>query len=74
MELLNYCKRHEISKAILLTRDRKSDMVYEPAFQKKGDRKASDTERIRLAHESLVYEFKLATNSNDFSLVSHKNP
>lgn len=69
MELLNYCKRHEISKAILLTRDRKSDMVYEPAFQKKGDRKASDTERIRLAHESLVYEFKLATNSNDFFII-----
>lgn len=69
MELLNYCKRHEISKAILLTRDRKSDMVYEPMFQKKGGRKASDAERIRLAHESLVYEFKLATSSNDFFII-----
>lgn len=69
MELLNYCKRHEVSKAILLTRDRKSDMVYEPSFQMKGDRKASETERVRLAHESLVYEFKLATNSNDFFII-----
>lgn len=69
MELLNYCKRHEVSKAILLTRDRKSDMVYEPPLQKKGDRKASETERVRLAHESLVYEFKLATNSNDFFII-----
>lgn len=44
-------------------------MVYEPQFQNKGGRIASDTERVRLAHESLVYEFKLATNSNDFFII-----
>lgn len=69
MELLAYCKKHDISKAILLSRDCKSDMVYEPSLQIKGERKASETERVRLAHESLVYEFKLATNSNDFYII-----
>lgn len=69
MELLAYCKKHDISKAILLSRDCKSDMVYEPSLQIKGERTASETERVRLAHESLVYEFKLATNSNDFYII-----
>ncbi len=69
LEILDFCKKHEVSKAILLTRDRKSDMVYEPMSQKKGNRIASPTERIRLAHESLVYEFNLQTHSNDFYVI-----
>lgn len=69
LEILDFCKKHEVSKAILLTRDRKSDMVYEPMSQKKGNRIASPTERIRLAHESLVYEFNLKTHSNDFYVI-----
>lgn len=69
MEILEYCKRHAVTKAILLSRDRKSDMVYEPSCQSKGGRKASDAEKIRLAHESLVYEFNLATGSDEFYIV-----
>lgn len=69
MEILEYCKRNDVKKAILLSRDRKSDMVYEPSCQSKGGRKASDAEKIRLAHESLVYEFSLATGSDEFYIV-----
>lgn len=68
-EILEYCNSNGVQKAVLLSRDCKLDMVYEPILQMRGERVASNAERLRLAHESLVYEFKLITGSNDFYII-----
>lgn len=71
-EILQFCKEQNVRKAILITRDQKLDIVYEPKFQTVDGRKASNTERIKIAQESLVYEFALATKSNDFYVIDFK--
>lgn len=67
-EILNYCKNHNVTKAIWITRDGKPDMTYTPQKQLTGGHQASDS--ISIAHESLVYEFSLNTNSQEFYLIN----
>lgn len=71
-EILYFCKEQNVRKAILITRDQKLDIVYEPKFQTVDGRKANNTERIKIAQESLVYEFALTTKSNDFYIIDFK--
>lgn len=70
-EILDYCSNNRTAKVIFITRDRKQDIVYEPNEQILGSegRCAAPSEKIRIAKNSLVYEFKLATGSEDFYIV-----
>lgn len=61
----------ERAKAIFVSRDLKPDMVYMPPIQKRNNNKLNkDEDKINIAQESLVYEFKLETESEDFYLIS----
>lgn len=70
-EILDYCAKNKTMKAVFITRDRKQDIVYEPNEQILGSERrcAAPSEKIRIAKNSLVYEFKLATGSEDFYIV-----
>ncbi len=67
-EILDYCKNHNVTKAIWITRDGKPDMAYTPQKQISGGHPVSDS--IAISHESLVYEFSLNTNSQEFFLIN----
>ncbi|MDD2635466.1 MAG: PIN-like domain-containing protein [Bacteroidales bacterium] len=72
-EIIDFCKSEEsnIKKAILVSRDNKPDMVYRPSKQSRGEKpNVKDIDKVSIAHESLVYEFKLATGSDDFYLIN----
>lgn len=70
-ELLSYCKDNGVTKAILITRDAKSDMVYTPQNQTSCGRPVSDG-KLAIAHESLVYEFSQAIgqSTEDFYVIN----
>ena len=68
-ELLAYCANKGSKKAILISRDCKQDFTYLPDYQICDGRKASNTEKLRIAHESLVYEFQIATGSDEFVII-----
>ncbi len=72
-EILAFCAQEKIKKAILISRDGKSDIVYEPNTQIcDSGRPASNSERIKIVRESLPYEFKLQTGSDDFYVITFK--
>lgn len=72
-EILAFCSEKKIKKAILISRDSKSDIVYEPNTQIcDNGRPASNSERIKIVRESLPYEFKLQTGSDDFYVIDFK--
>jgi hypothetical protein len=70
-ELLRYCKDNGVTKAIWITRDAKSDMVYTPQKQTSCGRPVSDG-KLAIAHESLVYEFSQAIgqSTEDFYVIN----
>lgn len=68
-EILIYCKRSGVKKAVFISRDCKPDFMYEPLEQKTNGRKASNVERLKIAHESLVYEFKKETQGGDVYII-----
>lgn len=70
-EILNYCHDQHITKAIYITRDSKTDMSYAPACQRIDGHSINSNDCVRIAHESMVYEFQIATGgSEDFYVVS----
>lgn len=72
-EILEYCKTNAVKKAILLSRDSKQDIVYSPETQTIEDgRKAGESERIKIAKESLVYEFISITGGTNFCIIDFK--
>lgn len=72
-EILEYCKKNHTKKAILLSRDSKQDIVYAPEIQTiDNSRRASESERVKIAKESLVYEFKITTGGTDFYIIDFK--
>lgn len=72
-EILEYCKKNHIKKAILLSRDSKQDIVYAPEIQTiDNSRRAGESERIKIAKESLIYEFEIATGGTDFYIIDFK--
>lgn len=72
-EILEYCKTNAVKKAILLSRDSKQDIVYSPETQTIEDgRKAGESERIKIAKESLVYEFISITGGTIFCIIDFK--
>lgn len=71
-EILEFCKSNEIKKAILITRDGKADIVYTPQNQTVEGRRAGETERVKIAKESLIYEFKKSVNSDNFYIIDFR--
>lgn len=72
-EILDYCKENSIKKAVLLSRDSKQDIVYSPDTQIIEDgRTAGESERVKIAKESLVYEFNSITGGHDFYIIDFK--
>lgn len=68
-EILKFCKDNKITKALLISRDAKKDIVYYPSSQTIKGRRASENEKISIAKESLIFEFFQATGSEDFFVV-----
>jgi predicted nucleic acid-binding protein len=74
-EIIDFCKKrglkNEKAKVIFVSRDLKPDMVYHPVKQTRGGNPIKKEEdKIKIAQESLVYEFKTITESEDFYLIS----
>lgn len=71
-EILDYCKKEKVQKAILITDDEKKDWVYAP--NKLGVNKIEKSNNIdpilKIADPRLVHEFKIATKSEDFYIIS----
>ena len=72
-EILHYCKKNNVKKVILITRDMKTDITYFPDNQTvEGYRPAGNTETIRVAKNSLVHEFYTYTQSDQFKIIDFK--
>ena len=68
-EILECCRRNTWSKVIFISRDLK-DQYFMPEVQEQDGKFIKDSaDKINIAHESLVYEFSLATGSRDLLLV-----
>lgn len=62
-EILQYCKDKNVTKVIFITRDEKPDYYYLPEIRCIAGNKTK--EELKVAHESLVYEFKIRTGGSD---------
>lgn len=62
-EILRYCKDNNVKKVIFITRDGKPDYYYMPECRCIAGH--STNEELKVAHESLVYEFKLCTGGSE---------
>ena len=71
-EILQFCKKKEIKKAILITRDMKSDIVYAPASQIADGRPVKLNKMIKIAKPCLVHEFYTHTQSDEFYIIDFK--
>jgi|GEM_PF-2396886 hypothetical protein len=73
-EILEFCKGHKPEnnkiKAVFISRDIKPDMVYRPVKQIKNGQQVKDEIKIGIAHESLVDEFRLTTDSVEYYSIS----
>jgi len=72
-EILHFCEKNGVKKAIFITRDQKSDIVYQPVNQTiENRRRAGNEEEVKIARNCLVYEFYTKTNSEDFFVIDFK--
>lgn len=72
-EILQFCKTNAITKAVLITRDMKADIVYAPNTQfADGMPIRSDDKRIKIAKPCLIHEFYTQTQSNCFYVIDFK--
>lgn len=67
-EILEYCKKNAITKAILVTNDGKKDLVYQP-LKLKSNGRTIPNKSYQLADPRLVYEFNQYTGSNDLMII-----
>ena len=73
LEILDFCKSNSITKALFISRDKKTDIVYEPEIQTvENKRSAGLAERVRIAKNSLVYEFNLNVSNGQFYIIDFK--
>lgn len=71
LEILDCCKRHKWKKAIYISRDGK-DQYYQPIKQQRdGFPLGKNDVKIGIAHESLVYEFYIATDGGEICLMNY---
>ena len=68
-EILDCCRRHSWSKVIYISRDLK-DMYYKPEKQlKDGVTIKNEDDKKNIVHESLIYEYKVSTGSDDIVVI-----
>lgn len=72
-EILQFCKNNGVKKAILITRDMKTDIVYAPNTQvADGIPIKLDDKRIKIAKPCLIHEFYTQTHSDCFYVIDFK--
>ena len=72
-EILQFCKNNGVKKAILITRDMKTDIVYAPNTQvADGIPIKLDDKRIKIAKPCLIHEFYTKTQSDCFYVIDFK--
>ena len=72
-EILQFCKNNGVTKAILITRDMKTDIVYAPNTQvADGIPIKLDDKRIKIAKPCLIHEFYTQTQSDCFHVIDFK--
>lgn len=72
-EILQFCKNNGVKKAILITRDMKTDIVYAPNTQvADGIPIKLDDKRIKIAKPCLIHEFYTQTQSDCFYVIDFK--
>lgn len=69
-EIMNFCKTKGIKKTILITNDGKKDWVYAPNRIIENGRSVPNKSQLKIADPRLIYEFKLATDSEDFYIIN----
>lgn len=69
-EILEHCKSSKINKAILITNDVKKDWVYAPNKIIENGKPIPNVGQLKIADTRLIYEFKLATNSEEFYIIN----
>ena len=62
-EILRFCKDKNVKKMVFVTRDAKPDMFYLPEVRILADHRTN--EQLKVAHESLIYEFKLNSGGSE---------
>ena len=71
LEILDCCKRHNWKKAIYISRDCKGQ-YYQPIRQQRdGFPLGKNDVNMDIAHESLVYEFSIATDGGEICLINY---
>lgn len=68
-EILDCCNRNTWTKVIFISRDFKDQYFMPQKQQKDGNPIRNDDDKKKLAHESLIYEFKLSTGSSDVFVI-----
>ena len=73
-EILQFCKKNKVGKAILITRDMKADIVYAPSTQIADGMpiKSDDNKRIKIVKPCLIHEFYTQTQSDCFYVIDFK--
>jgi predicted nucleic acid-binding protein len=70
-EIVSYSKTKMITKAVILTNDNKKDWLYAPHKIIRGNRSLFNSEpEYKIADNRLVYEFSLATGSNELYIIN----
>ena len=68
-EIIDCCSRNDWTKVIYISRDLK-DLYYKPDKQlKDGDVIKNEDDKKNIVHESLIYEYEVATGSNDIAVI-----
>lgn len=70
-EILQYSKEQEIKKVVLVTRDMKKDFVYAPKqIKENGIVKSNSQNKIKIADERLVDEFRSVVGTETFYIIN----
>ncbi len=70
-EILEFCKKNNSKKAILITNDNKKDWVYAPSkISENSKLLPNNTPQFKIVDPRLTYEFKISTESEDFHIIN----
>lgn len=71
LEIIEYCKRNNTKKVILLTNDNKTDWLFAPYKIIENSRKIPNNDpEFKIADTRLVFEFELATGSEELYIIN----
>lgn len=74
LEILEYCKKSNTKKAILITNDNKKDWVYAPSkISENSKLLPNNSPQFKIVDPRLTYEFKQYTESEDFHIINFES-